>query len=127
MPFYDKWGIIPNEKGRVTATHKGEVVPGEYVVGWAKRGPTGVIGTNKPDAVETVAAMLEDVNRLEPVSDEKATAQAIVALLQARGADYFTFEDWLKLEAIEDERGKAEGRPRVKITSEAAMLAAVRQ
>jgi ferredoxin/flavodoxin---NADP+ reductase len=127
VPFYDKWGIIPNEKGRVTATHKGEVVPGEYVVGWAKRGPTGVIGTNKPDAVETVAAMLEDVNRLEPVSDEKATAQAIVALLQARGADYFTFEDWLKLEAIEDERGKAEGRPRVKITSEAAMLAAVRQ
>ena len=127
VPFYDKWGIIPNEKGRVTATHKGEVVPGEYVVGWAKRGPTGVIGTNKPDAVETVAAMLEDVNRLEPVSDEKATAQAIVALMQARGADYFTFEDWLKLEAIEDERGKAEGRPRVKITSEAAMLAAVRQ
>ena len=127
VPFYDKWGIIPNEKGRVTATHKGEVVPGEYVVGWAKRGPTGVIGTNKPDAVETVAAMLEDVNRLEPVSDEKATAQAIVALLQARGADYFTFEDWLKLEAIEDERGKAEGRPRVKFTSEADMLAAVRE
>jgi len=127
VPFYDKWGIIPNEKGRVTATHKGEVIPGEYVVGWAKRGPTGVIGTNKPDSVETVAAMVEDVKNLTPVTDAKAAPGAIVALLKERGADYFTFEDWLKLEAIENERGKAEGRPRVKFTSEAEMLAAVRK
>ena len=126
VPFYDKWGIIPNEKGRVTATHKGEVVPGEYVVGWAKRGPTGVIGTNKPDAVETVHLMLEDVALLAPIPDAAANPKAIVALLQERGVDYFTFADWLKLEAIEDERGKAEGRPRVKFTSEAEMLAAVR-
>ncbi len=127
VPFYDKWGIIPNERGRVTATHQGAVVPGEYVVGWAKRGPTGVIGTNKPDSVETVAAMLEDVKSLTPVTDAKAAPGAIVALLKERGADYFTFEDWLKLEAIEDERGKAQGRPRVKFTSEAEMLTAVRQ
>lgn len=127
VPFFDKWGIIPNEKGRVTATHKGEVVPGEYVVGWAKRGPTGVIGTNKPDAVETVHLMLEDVKSLTPVSDATANPKAIVTLLQERGVDYFTFEDWLKLEAIEDERGKAQGRPRVKFTSEAEMLAAVRK
>ncbi len=127
VPFYDKWGIIPNEKGRVTATHKGEVVPGEYVVGWAKRGPTGVIGTNKPDSVETVAAMMEDVKNLTPVTDANAAPGAIVALLKERGADYFTFEDWLKLEAIEDERGKAQGRPRVKFTSEAEMLAAVQK
>lgn len=126
VPFYEKWGLIPNEKGRVTAAHKGEVVPGEYVVGWAKRGPTGVIGTNKPDAVETVHLMLEDVPTLIPTPDVTANPQAIVALLKARGADYFSFEDWLKLEAIEDERGKAAGRPRVKFTSEAEMLAAVR-
>ncbi len=126
VPFYEKWGIIPNEKGRVTATHKGEVVPGEYVVGWAKRGPTGVIGTNKPDAVETVQQMLADVQTIPPVADEKADPKAILALLQGRGVDYFTFEDWLKLETIENERGKAEGRPRVKFTSEAEMLAAVR-
>ncbi|HRJ45633.1 MAG TPA: NADP oxidoreductase, partial [Caldilineaceae bacterium] len=125
VPFYEKWGIIPNQKGRVTATHKGEIVPGEYVVGWAKRGPTGVIGTNKPDAVETVHLMLEDVATLTPAPDATANPRAIVALLQARGAHYFTFEDWLKLEAIEDARGKAEGRPRVKFTSESEMLAAV--
>lgn len=127
VPFYDRWGIIPNEKGRVTATHKGEVVPGEYVVGWAKRGPTGVIGTNKPDAVETVHLMLEDVKTLTPAPDETVNPKAIVALLQERGIDYFTFADWLKLETIENERGKAQGRPRVKFTSEAEMLAAVRK
>lgn len=127
VPFYDRWGIIPNENGRVTATHQGDVVPGEYVVGWAKRGPTGVIGTNKPDAVETVAAMLADVPTLTPVATADAGAQAIVALLRSRGASYFTFSDWLTLEAIENERGKAAGRPRVKFTSEEAMLAAVRE
>jgi len=127
VPFYDKWGIIPNEKGRVTATHKGEALPGEYVVGWAKRGPTGVIGTNKPDAGETVALMLEDVAGLVAVADERASSRAILSLLQERGVNYFTFDDWLKLEAIEDERGKAQGRPRVKFTSEAEMLAAVRE
>lgn len=127
VPFYDKWGIIPNENGRVTATHKGAVVPGEYVVGWAKRGPTGVIGTNKPDAVETVHLMLEDVNSLAPLPDAAVNPKAIVALLQEREIDYFTFADWLKLEAIEDERGKEQGRPRVKFTSEDEMLAAVRQ
>ncbi len=126
VPFYEKWGIIPNDKGRVTATHQGEIVPGEYVVGWAKRGPTGVIGTNKPDAVETVALMMEDVASLTPVADASASPNAIIALLQERNVAYFTFADWLKLEAIEDERGKAQGRPRVKFTSEAAMLAAVK-
>lgn len=127
VPFYDKWGIIPNEKGRVTATHQGEVVPGEYVVGWAKRGPTGVIGTNKPDAAETVSLMLADVETLTPASDATANPQTILALLKDRGVAYFTFADWLQLEAIENERGKAEGRPRVKFTSEAEMLAAVQK
>ena len=126
VPFYEKWGIIPNDKGRVTVTHKGAVLPGEYVVGWAKRGPTGVIGTNKPDAVETVELMLADVQTITPVADDKADPKAVLTLLQGRGVDYFNFDDWLKLEAIEDERGKAQGRPRVKFTSEAAMLAAVR-
>ncbi len=91
-----------------------------------KRSGSGVIGTNKPDAVETVELMLADVQTIPPVADEKADPKAILALLQWRGIDPFTLDDWLKLEAIEDERGKATGRPRVKFTSEAAMLAAVR-
>ena len=65
VPFYDKWGTIPNQKGRVLDGDPGSgtPVPGLYVSGWIKRGPSGVIGTNKPDAVETAASMLEDLAR----------------------------------------------------------------
>jgi ferredoxin--NADP+ reductase len=122
VPFYERWGLIPNEKGRVTATYKGEIVPGEYVVGWAKRGPTGIIGTNKPDAVETVNLMLEDVPNLTPVPPEKAKASAVVDLLKARGVEYITFADWQILDKIEIERGQAQGRLRLKITDVEEML-----
>ena len=60
VPFHERWGVIPNEKGRVTDPATGAPIPGLYATGWIKRGPSGVIGTNKPDAVETVTAMLED-------------------------------------------------------------------
>src|SRR5262245_27536498 len=60
VPFHDSWGVILNEKGRVIDPETRQPMPGEYAAGWIKRGPTGVIGTNKPDAAETVAAMLED-------------------------------------------------------------------
>lgn len=122
VPFYERWGIIPNNKGRVTATHQGEVISGEYVVGWAKRGPTGIIGTNKPDAAETVNLMLEDVPNLTPISADKAKPQAIVDLLKAREVDYVTFADWQAIDKIEVERGEAQGRPRVKFTDIAEML-----
>ncbi|MBX2998461.1 MAG: FAD-dependent oxidoreductase [Caldilineaceae bacterium] len=122
VPFYDRWGLIPNEKGRVTETHKGEIVPGEYVVGWAKRGPTGVIGTNKPDAVETVYLMLEDVPDLPPVADELARADAIVKLLRSRSVEFFDFGDWQILDQLETGRGAAQGRPRVKFTAVDEML-----
>ncbi len=125
VPFYDRWGIIPNDKGRVTATHKGEIVPGEYVVGWAKRGPTGIIGTNKPDAGETVNLMLEDVPTLTRVDADKARPNAFVELLKARGVDYVTFADWQALDKIEIERGAAQGRPRVKLTDIEEMLGIV--
>ena len=131
VPFYDRWGIIPNEKGRVTAEHGGAVVPGEYAVGWAKRGPTGVIGTNKPDAVETVKMMLEDVkravgtaavNQQNAPSDGHARPDGIVALLRERGVAFVSFADWRILEQIENERGAQRGQPRVKITDVDEML-----
>lgn len=132
VPFYDRWGIIPNEKGRVTAQHGGAVVPGEYTVGWAKRGPTGVIGTNKPDAVETVRLMLEDVasNRFLCAETRQQNAQTgghsrprdIGPLLQEKGVVYVSFADWQILERIENERGALQGRPRVKITDVDEML-----
>ncbi|MEO0565593.1 MAG: NADP oxidoreductase, partial [Chloroflexota bacterium] len=61
VPFYERWGTIPNNGGRVCVEHEGDVKPGDYVVGWIKRGPSGVIGTNKPDSRATVEAMLEDL------------------------------------------------------------------
>ena len=131
VPFYDRWGIIPNEKGRVTAEHGGAVVPGEYAVGWAKRGPTGVIGTNKPDAVETVKLMLEDVDcangtaarqQPNPHSDGHGRPGDIVSLLQEKDAAFVSFADWQILERIENERGAQRGQPRVKITNVDEML-----
>ena len=146
VPFYDRWGIIPNEKGRVTAEHGGSVVPGEYTVGWAKRGPTGVIGTNKPDAVETVKLMMEDVISANVSASAAASAVGaasngqqnpqpdahvppvndIVALLRERGAAFVSFADWQILEQIEDERGAQRGQPRVKITDVEEMLRLIR-
>ena len=136
VPFYDRWGIIPNEKGRVTAEHGGAVVPGEYTVGWAKRGPTGVIGTNKPDAVETVKLMMEDVkNAAVSLPGDSASVNSsgshtdghgrpgdIVPLLQKKGVPYVSFADWQILEQIENERGALRGQPRVKITDVDEML-----
>ena len=131
VPFYDRRGIIPNEKGRVTAEHGGEVVPGEFAVGWAKRGPSGVIGTNKPDAVETVKLMMEDVkcaagtaalDHHNPHSDGHDRRDDIVALLQAKGLAFVSFADWQILERIENERGAQRGQPRVKITDVDEML-----
>jgi ferredoxin/flavodoxin---NADP+ reductase len=125
VPFYERWGIIPNEHGRVTATHQGEILPGEYVVGWVKRGPVGIIGTNKPDAVETVNAMLEDVPTLTPVPAESARPGAIVDFLRQRRVAYVSFTDWQIIDQLETEQGKAAGRPRVKLTDVDSMLAAI--
>ena len=61
LPFDERRGVIPNERGRVIDPETGEQMLGQYVVGWIKRGPSGVIGTNKKDALDTVAAILEDV------------------------------------------------------------------
>lgn len=75
VPFYDRWGTIPNDKGRVLTEHEsGEQVIGDYVAGWIKRGPSGIIGTNKPDAVESVNMFLEDLGTgkvLDPIDTSK--------------------------------------------------------
>ena len=98
---------------------------GEYVVGWAKRGPTGVIGTNKPDAIESVNSMLEDLSsgRIEPAPD--ADPAAVVELLEARNVRFVTMDEWGKLNELELSNGKAQGRPRVKFTNLDNMLAAL--
>ncbi len=125
VPFHEKWGVILNEKGRVMDPESKRPLVGQYTAGWIKRGPSGVIGTNKPDAVETVKCMLEDLAQdtlLQPSQPESRCAEDLV---RARQPQFFTFADWLKLDELEVARGQAQGRPRVKFTSVEEMLAAL--
>jgi len=121
VPFEERRGTIPNEEGRVVDPVTGQPVPGEYVAGWCKRGPSGVIGTNKGDAVKTVRKMLEDVPQTAPVTDEHASPEAIPELLSSRDVRFISFEDWQRIDAVEKERG-GKLRPRVKIVTIEEML-----
>ncbi|MEI8306218.1 MAG: FAD-dependent oxidoreductase [Chloroflexales bacterium] len=125
VPFGDSSGTIPNVAGRVFH-NRDEVLPGEYVVGWAKRGPSGIIGTNKPDSVSTVSSMLEDLAELEGIPDEKRDLNLILDLLRARHVDYVSYSDWQILDAHELAAGAAQGRPRVKETRVAEMMEIIR-
>jgi ferredoxin--NADP+ reductase len=116
VPFDEGRGTILNEGGRVVG-EDGEVVPGVYAAGWIKRGPTGVIGTNKKDAVETVGLLLEDhqAGRLERRAG--ATAEAVEALLAERGASPVLYEGWTSIDQIEKAAGEPHGRPRAKLVT----------
>jgi ferredoxin--NADP+ reductase len=125
LPFDDRQGVVPNQHGRVLDPATRSPLPGLYVAGWIKRGPTGVIGTNKPDALETVEAMLEDRaagRLLQPASPDAAAAEATVRTREPRCV---TYADWTRLDRLEQERGKPAGRPRVKLTSVEDMLGAL--
>jgi ferredoxin--NADP+ reductase len=121
VPFDARRGVIPNREGRVQ-DESGRVVPGEYVVGWIKRGPSGVIGTNKADAAETVKRLAEDLPTLPRVDGAAASPQAVSKLLASRGVTTVGFKEWLALDHFEQEAGKLEGRSRTKITEVAEML-----
>jgi len=123
VPFYDKWGIIPNKDGRVLTKHEtGEQVIGDYCVGWIKRGPSGIIGTNKPDSVETAKHLLEDMEQGNLLTPESPSAEAIETLLKDRNVNYVTYADWQILDAIEIEQGEKEGRSRKKFYDVETML-----
>lgn len=128
LPFDARAGVIPNAAGRVLAAPGASAtMPGVFVVGWIKRGPSGVIGTNKPDAQESVGLLLQD--RLDgklPVPEAPARA-AVVRLLDERGIDVVSYEDWRRLDQIELARGQEAGRPRIKFCRVEEMLEAVRR
>ncbi|MCF7548306.1 FAD-dependent oxidoreductase [Pseudonocardia sp. WMMC193] len=109
-------GIVPNTAGRVE--------PGTYVTGWIKRGPTGVIGTNKGDAVETVASLLDDLHTLP--TPPHPDPDSVVAVLEAYGVEPVTWTDWERLDAEEVRRGGARDAERVKVADLQDMLAAAR-
>jgi ferredoxin--NADP+ reductase len=115
---------MPNAGGRVL-DESGVAIPGVYCAGWIKRGPTGVIGTNKPDAAETVAGMVEDLGRARTLAPSEPDAGAAVALVQQRQPHYISWSDWQRLDELETARGRAAGRPRVKFTRVEEMLAAL--
>ena len=121
LPYDARAGVVPNRKGRVV-DEAGRALPGEYVVGWVKRGPTGLIGSNKPDAAETVAAMVADLPSLPALDPADASREAVDNLLAGRGARVVDYPAWLRLDALEVERGKAQGRPRVKFLRVEEML-----
>jgi ferredoxin--NADP+ reductase len=127
VPFNDKWAVILNDKGRVLDPVTKQPVPGEYTGGWIKRGPSGVIGTNKPDAVETVTCMLEDLANGAVREPLAATAHAADALVRSRQPQCLTYDDWRYLDRLETERGRALGRPRVKFTRLPEILAALEE
>ena len=113
VPFDERSGTISNEGGRVT--DDGKQVPGLYAVGWIKRGPSGVIGTNKKDAQETVDNLFADLEAGKiPEAELAGDRGSIEALLNERKPDHVTFERWQAIDAAEVERGKPLGRPRVK-------------
>jgi len=122
VPFDERSAVILNEGGRVLDPASGTPVPGEYVVGWIKRGPSGVIGTNKKDAQETVDALLAD---LAPSSNgaggrghvpSAPDAGAVEALLRARQPELVTYAGWEAIDRHERALGEPAGRPRVKLT-----------
>ncbi|GAB3517573.1 FAD-dependent oxidoreductase [Arthrobacter monumenti] len=98
IEFDHQRGVVPNEGGRVLDVH-GESVPGIYATGWIKRGPTGLIGHTKGDALETIGYLLED--RLDLPAAEEPEESAIIDLLEERGVEYTTWEGWLRLDAHE--------------------------
>jgi len=136
VPFDERSAVVPNEEGRVTGPD-GKPLPGEYVAGWLKRGPTGVIGTNKSDAAQTVRALLADLAggpgpgdtplpragllRLPADAQDGAGGPSrFAALLASRGQATVSYADWLQIETAERELAAELGRgARVKLASRA--------
>jgi len=119
VPFDEYNATVRHEHGRVH-DEDGAAVTGEYVTGWAKRGATGVIGTNKNDAAETVNSLLADLDEDQVTSD--AERGDITTLLAERGVDYVSWEGWLRIDTHETELGEQQNRPRVKIPDLPSML-----
>jgi ferredoxin/flavodoxin---NADP+ reductase len=138
VPFDERSCVVPNDGGRVTGPD-GAPLPGEYVSGWLKRGPSGVIGTNKSDAAQTVRALLHDLaggpgpddvqipragllRYPHAAPDGEPAPDSFGELLAARGIRPVSYDDWLRIEAAERELAAALGRgARVKLPSRAEL------
>jgi ferredoxin--NADP+ reductase len=125
VPFDERYFVLPNERGRVL-TSDGEPLPGVYAVGWIKRGPTGILGTNKRDAEETVSCLAEDLQTGALPAPLHPSGEELDALLAERKPDLVTADGWRAIDGHERAAGRREQRPRVKLTSRDELLAAGR-
>jgi ferredoxin/flavodoxin---NADP+ reductase len=117
VPFDNGRGTFANTGGRITGS------PGLYAAGWIKRGPSGIIGTNRADALATVEALMADLHTLS--TSPKPGAEGLQTLLASRGVRNTNYQDWLRIDASERQQGELLGKPREKLTRVADMLAAL--
>ncbi len=122
VPFDERRGLILNEAGRVLDSHDAGHKAGHYTAGWIKRGPSGVIGTNKKCAQETVNHLLTDAGEGRLLAPESPEPAAVEELLGERGVRFVSFEDWQAIDQAEVGRGEPHGRPRVKFVRVEEML-----
>jgi ferredoxin--NADP+ reductase len=120
VPFDEKRHVIPNEAGRVLVD--GVVAPGFYVVGWIKRGPSGLIGTNKADGIETVDNLIADLPSLRPCPSPDSAP--LKQLLSERGVRVIGYDDWRRIDEVETAEGEARGKLREKRATIEGLLAA---
>ena len=121
LPFHEEDGVIPTTLGRVE--HNGRPMPGIYAAGWIKRGPSGQIGTNKPDGHETAKALLADAALLPPCPEPDT--RPLLALLRAGGVRVVSLDDWRRIDAAEKARGACAGKPRERFSRVEDMLAVI--
>ena len=121
VPFDERRGLIRNAGGRVCA-ETGDAHAGEYVVGWIKRGPSGVIGTNKKDAADTVARIVEDRDAGRLNAPAVTDPDAIAAFYAERAPEAVTWAGWQAIDAHEKASGEPHGRPRVKLVRLAELV-----
>ncbi|HLM08428.1 MAG TPA: FAD-dependent oxidoreductase [Thermoleophilaceae bacterium] len=120
VPFDEQRCVIPNERGRITGRR------GEYTVGWIKRGPTGIIGTNKRDAQETVDSVLADLDAGRLGAPATPDRDSLEALLAERQPDAVSYAGWQAVDRVEREAGEPHGRPRIKLCSFEELLEAAK-
>jgi len=126
VPFDERSATIPNDHGRVLEAPDGEQQLGAYVSGWIKRGPSGIIGTNKKDSQDTVDALLEDHAAGKVPTAEVEDPDAILTVLTDRAPDHIVYDHWQAIDEIERSAGEPHGRPRVKLTRREELLEAAR-
>lgn len=120
IPFDHKYGVIANQEGRVVDS-AGTYIPGVYCTGWIKRGPVGLIGHTKADAIETIGHLIEDQGSWwKPSEPDEAQ---ILNTLRARGVDFMDWSQWLRVDQEEKQQGQRRGRERLKLHDRKHMMA----